>query len=114
MIREKQPNGVWKNVGWAEYPNALGDFILSGKADVYSEELTSLRRLWIKCNSTVTISNKVIGNTKLKKEDIVCYQINKKGRIDKKNVDDYWISVDNTKIMKKFSSARISEIAKKI
>jgi hypothetical protein len=114
MIREKQPNGVWKNAGWAEYPDALGDFIMSGNADVYSEELTSLRRLWIKCNSTVTISNKVIGNTKLKKEDIVCYQINKKGRIDKKNVDDYWISVDNTKIMKKFSSARISEIAKKI
>ncbi len=114
MLREKQQDGTWKNVGWANYPDALGDFIFSGNVETYSEKHGSLRRLWIKCISSVTISNKVIGNKKLKKGDIVCYQIHKKGRIDKKNVDDIWISVHNASIMNKFTPTRISEIARKI
>jgi hypothetical protein len=112
--RKQLPDNSWVYDEWATYPEALGDFTFTGQIKAYSEELGTLRRLWIKCLSPVVIHNEIIGDRKLKKGQIVSYQINRKGRIDKKTVDDIWICVQNDAIMKKFPASRISEIAKKI
>ena len=113
-LRKQLSDNTWVGDGWADYPDALGDFTCSGQVKIYAEILGTLRRFWIKCNSSVTISNKAIGDKVLKKDQIVCFQINRKGRIDKKTVDDIWICVKNNLIMKHFPATRISEIAKKV
>jgi hypothetical protein len=113
-LREKNDEGKMVNAKWAEYPSSLGDFTVKGNVKIFSDETESHRRFWIKCLTDVIISNNVIGDSDFKKNKIICYKIDRKGRIDKKNVDDIWISIKNKSIMKKFSPSRISEIAKKI
>jgi hypothetical protein len=98
---------------WALWPEALGDFVVNGNVEVYKEELASTRRFWIKCNSAVKIENKVMGTTKMKKDEIWCYQVGSSMRGTKKS-SDYWISVRNEKIMKKFKPEKIFDIVNNI
>ena len=63
--------------------------------------------------SNLKIENKVMGTTKMKKDEIWCYQVGSSMRGTKKS-SDYWISVRNEKIMKKFKPEKIFDIVNNI
>lgn len=113
-IKKRDAKGNRIDMGWAPYPDALGDTTFSGTLKAYSDENGDTRRLWIKCISSVKFQNNVLGTKKFKKGEIICYNIRKKGQGDVKSVDDIWICVDNDSKMKNFPASRIAEIANKI
>jgi len=115
VLREKQSDGKYTSTGWCEYPSALGDFTFTGKVKTYPEVLGTVRHLWIKCITGVTILNIVQGKIgPFKKDQLLDYQVKQKGRITSKNVNDVWISRTNAEIMKNFPPERIAEISDRI
>lgn len=94
------------------YPDRFGDILYKGEIVMYKKENEKSNRMYAYCVTDVEVSNKIIGNFKLKKDHLYEYMPSTVGRNPVLNRNNIWIAKRNVQnVVCKTMFERMKEIA---